>query len=460
MLEVDTNTSNDVTDSSTPHSLDKLTSSIIPPNPSIPPIYHSNIDILSLAKLNSLVHGLLFNTSGGRQSRRACWSRSRCTDTSSASLLSSLTTVTFQGPFASLILADYGASVLRIDRAHPSAHTPTPPSPTPDLLTRHKSSIALDLRSIDAVTLIKDLLKHVDVLIDPFRPGVIEAIGLAPTETLASNPRLIIARLSGFRKDGEYATIAGHDINYLAVSGVLSQLGPNNGPPHPPANILADFAGGGLMCAFGILMALLQRTQSGKGQVVENNMVDGAAYLASMMRYGIRTPLWDKPRGENLLDGGSPFYSVYECKGGGHMAVGAIEPKFFHELLRGLDFGEDFMRLQSDRKAWPGMKSKFQQRFLQKTRPEWEEIFKGTDACCTPVVEQAELVAKGYDQRLPIHLLASPGHAIPQQEAWESQGLAPGTGGEELLEKWTGWRRGQYYNIKQGGLVKIHAPKL
>lgn len=364
------------------------------------------------------------------------------------------------GPFASLILADYGASVLRIDRAHPNAHTSVRPPSTPDVLTRHKSSIALDLKSIDAVALLKDLLKHVDVLIDPFRPGVIEAIGLAPTEILASNPRLIVARLAGFRRDGEYATMAGHDINYLAVSGVLSQLGPKNGPPHPPANILADFAGGGLMCAFGILMALLQRTQSGKGQVMENNMVDGAAYLASSMRYLLGTPFWDKPRGENVLDGGSPWYNVYECKGGGYMAVAALESKFHHELLRYLDLGEEALCLESDRKAWPGIKLKLQQRFLQKTRPEWEEIFIGKDACCTPVIEQAELVAKGYEQRLPIHLLRSPGHTIPQQEAWNSEGLAPGVGGEALLETWTGWKRGKHYNVKQGGLAKIHASRL
>lgn len=368
--------------------------------------------------------------------------------------------MTCPGPFASLILADYGASVLRIDRPHPNAHTPDPPPSTPDLLTRHKSSIALDLKSIDAIALLKDLLNHVDVLVDPFRPGVIEALGLAPTETLASNPRLIIARLSGFRRDGEYATMAGHDINYLAVSGVLSQLGPKNGPPHPPANILADFAGGGLMCAFGILIALLQRTRSSQGQVVENNMVDGSAYLASMMRYGLRTPLWDKPRGENILDGGSPWYDVYECKGGGHMAVAAIEPKFGHELLRGLGFGDQFLGFEHDREAWPGIKLQFQQRFLQKTRPEWERIFKGTDACCTPVLQQKELEVQGYEQRLPIHLLMSPGHTITPQEAWESKGLAPGVGGEALLEVWTGWKRGKNYNVKQGGLAKIHASKL
>ena len=173
-----------------------------------------------------------------------------------------------------------------------------------------------------------DLLKHADVLIEPYRPGVLESLGLNPTGLLASNQRLIIARLTGFRRDGEYANKAGHDINYLAVSGVLSLLGRKGEAPYAPANILADFAGGGLMCAFGILMALFSRTHSGKGQVVESNMVDGSAFLGTLMRYLIRTPLWDQPRGQNLLDGGCPWYDVYECKDGKYMAVGALEQKF------------------------------------------------------------------------------------------------------------------------------------
>ena len=234
-------------------------------------------------------------------------------------------------PFASLLLADYGADVLRVDRSpnEPNAGTP------PDFLARGKRSIVLDLKKPQALALLKDLLRHVDILIEPYRPGVLESLGLCPTELLASNPRLIVARLTGFRRDGPYANMAGHDINYLAVSGILSQLGRADGPPYAPANMLADFAGGGLMCAFGILAALLDRARTGKGQVVESNMVDGTAYLGTLMRYAVKTPAWSQPRGQNLLDGGSPFYDVYECKDGGYMAVGALEPKFFHELLRG-----------------------------------------------------------------------------------------------------------------------------
>lgn len=188
--------------------------------------------------------------------------------------------------------------------------------------------------------------------------------------------------------------MAGHDINYLAVSGILSQLGPKDKPPYPPANILADFAGGGLICALGIIAALLSRGQTGKGQVVEANMVDGSAYLGSFMRYGLKTPMWNAPRGENLLDGGCPWYQVYECKDGGYMAVGALEPQFFAELVRGLEL--DVAQIH-DRTEWPAMKEQFQRRFLTKTRLCWEKIFYGKDACCTPVLTQAELEQHGYE---------------------------------------------------------------
>ena len=311
------------------------------------------------------------------------------------------------------------------------------------------------------MSLLKEILRHADVFIDPFRPGTIEALGLTPDSLLAANPRLIIARLTGFRRDGKYQDMAGHDINYLAVSGVLSQLGRKGDRPYPPANILADFAGGGLMCAFGIMMALFKRTQTGKGQVVENNMVDGSAYLASFLRYGLKTPIWDQPRGENLLDGGSPFYDVYECKDGNHMAVGALEPKFFVQLIQGLGLGQTFnVKQQLDRDAWPSMQKAFRMRFLQKTRREWEQIFDGTDACCTPVLGQSELERQEYEQRPAVRLSASPGLGIPQDQAWQSEGLAPGDGGEALLMTWLGWKRDKDYAVKQGGLVKVHKPSL
>ncbi|KAI4201368.1 MAG: hypothetical protein LQ350_003287 [Teloschistes chrysophthalmus] len=364
-------------------------------------------------------------------------------------------------PFAALLLADYGASVLRIDRPHPLAHSGTPPEATADLLTRRKSSIAVDLKSSAGIALLESILCHVDVLLDPFRPGVLESLLSSIDDMLARNPRLIIARLTGFRRDGPYANMAGHDINYLAVCGVLSQLGRTEGPPYPPANILADFAGGGLMCAFGILLALFARTASGKGQVVENNMVDGVAYLSSFMRYARKSRFWNQPRGENILDGGCPWYDVYECKGGGFMAVGALEPHFFRQLVKGLGLPEKSLLAQrEDRMAWPAMKKLFRQRFLERTRESWENIFQGVDACCTPVLQQQELEESEYEQRLPVHPHVSPGPKLERSHAWDSAGLVPGAGGLDTLELWFGWKFGREIKTVGGGLIKIDTPKL
>ena len=309
--------------------------------------------------------------------------------------------------------------------------------------------------------MLKDLLKNADVLLDPYRPGVLESLDLSPEDLLAANPTLIIARLTGFRRDGKYASMAGHDINYLAVSGILGQLGRKGEPPYAPANILADFAGGGLVCAFGILAALFSRAKTGKGQVVEANMVDGSAYLGSFMRYGLKTALWNKPRGENILDGGHPWYDVYKCKDGGYMALGAaLEMKFSKELIKGLGMDDEMLKHRDDRELWPTHRERFRKRFLEKTRHEWEQIFDGKDACCTPVLEQAELEREGYEQRPAVGLVESPGLRISRDEAWKSEGLAPGVGGEDLLEKWLGWKKGKDYRIEHGGLVKVDTAKL
>lgn len=254
--------------------------------------------------------------------------------------------------------------------------------------------------------------------------------------------------------------MAGHDINYLAVSGILSQFGPAHAPPSFPANTLADFAGGGLMCAFGIMAALYSRTRTGKGQIVESNMVDGIAYLGTFPRILRKSPLMDRPRGENVLDGGCPWYNVYECKGGQYMAVGALEERFYKLLLKGLDIDQGLLITRDDRTTWPTLREIFRKHFLEKTRPEWERIFAGQDACCTPVLSQDELEEQGYEQRPAIGLLGSPGLAIPESDAWSGRQLAPGIGGERLLEDWTGWRKGREYRVEGGGLVKTEASKL
>ncbi|KKA21800.1 Isopenicillin N-CoA epimerase [Rasamsonia emersonii CBS 393.64] len=224
------------------------------------------------------------------------------------------------GPFAGLLLADYGASVLRVDR--PQGSSPIPPVAA-DLLTRHKTSICLDLKNLASRAVLLSLLAKADVLIDPFRPGVLERLGLSPTDVLLKqNPQLIVARMTGFRRDGKYKDMAGHDINYLAVSGVLSMLGRAGDNPYPPANILGDFAGGGAMCFLGILLALITRQRTGRGQVVEANMVDGSAYLATMPRLALHTPLWGDRRGENLLDGGVSVLHDIRDEGRGEILCG------------------------------------------------------------------------------------------------------------------------------------------
>lgn len=214
------------------------------------------------------------------------------------------------------------------------------------------------------------------------------------------------------------------------------------------------------MCAFGILAALLSRAQTGKGQVVEANMVDGSAYLGTFSRFMTKTSLGDRPRGENLLDGGCPWYEVYECKSGGYMAVGPLEDSFFRELLKGLNIDQDLLTTRNDRTTWPALRETFRKRFLEKTRQEWEHVFARKDACCTPVLSQIELEEQGYEQRPAVGLMASPGLPISQTEAWSSWNLSPGAGGEKVLKDWMGWKRGKEYQVEGGGLVKIEASKL
>ncbi|EED17995.1 isopenicillin N-CoA epimerase, putative [Talaromyces stipitatus ATCC 10500] len=359
------------------------------------------------------------------------------------------------GPFAGLLLADYGASVLRVDRP-PN----TSVAPAGDHLTRHKSSICMDLKDARSRELLLSILLRADVLIDPFRPGVLERLGLSPTEVLLKhNPRLIIARMTGFRRAGKYKDMAGHDINYLAVSGVLSMLGRSGEPPLAPGNLLGDFAGGGAMCFLGILLALISRSATGKGQVVEANMVDGAAYLATMPRLARKTPVWSEPRGQNLLDGGCPYYDTYETKDKGkYFAVGALEPHFYAALLKGLGFAKNDVPASEDRDNWPAIRQIFTKRFKEKTRAEWEAIFDGTDACATPVLEQSELEENGYQQRLPVALVSTPGKTFKADEAgWEGGGLLPGDGGEMRLKEWFGWTKGKEYLEQDGILGSIKA---
>nr|XP_060617349.1 alpha-methylacyl-CoA racemase [Anolis sagrei ordinatus] len=287
-------------------------------------------------------------------------------------------------PLCGLLLADFGAQVVRVDRC------PRASSSATDVQARGKRALAVDLKQPRGAALLRRLCRKADVLIEPFRPGVMEKLGLSPDLLLQDNPRLIYARLTGFGQAGKYAPLAGHDINYLAVSGVLSRLGRKDENPYAPTNVLADFAGGGVMCAMGILLALHERTKSGKGQVIDASMVEGAAYLSSFLWKAQKIGLWARPRGENLLDSGAPFYETYKTSDGKYMAVGALEPQFYKQFIIGL--GLDSLKLphQMSLSDWPEMKKTFADVFLTKTQAEWCAIFDGIDACVTPVLTTDE----------------------------------------------------------------------
>ncbi|OZJ04499.1 hypothetical protein BZG36_02257 [Bifiguratus adelaidae] len=282
-------------------------------------------------------------------------------------------------PFAGMVLADFGAEVIRIDRLSGGGN---------DVLARHKKSISLDLKSREGRDLFIRLVKQVDVVIEPFRAGVMEKLGLGPDVLLKENEKLVYARMTGWGQRGPMANVAGHDINYIAMSGILHSLGRKGEKPSFPINLFGDFAGGGFMCAFGIIMALLERTKSGKGQVIDAAMVQGASYLSSfvynMKKHGL---MLTEERGTNLLDGGAPFYEVYETKDGKFMAVGALEPQFYQLLVKGLGFQEDELPSQMDMSGWPEMRKAFTDRFKSKTQDEWTSVFLHIDACVTPILD-------------------------------------------------------------------------
>ncbi|KAH8882869.1 alpha-methylacyl-CoA racemase [Thozetella sp. PMI_491] len=384
------------------------------------------------------------------------------------------------GPFAGLLLADAGASVLRIDRAVPGkTHTvgASPPI-SGDMLTRHKSSIAVDLKSPGGIAFIKELARHADIVIDPFRPGVLEKLGLGPDVLCAANPRLIFGRMTGFRRDGKYKDMAGHDINYLAAAGVLDLLGRKGERPTPPWNILGDFAGGGATLFQGVLLAVIARERTGKGQVVEANMVDGSSYLATYPRFALKTPFGDRGRGENLLDTGCPYYDTYETRDGKYMSVGALEPQFFKVLMQGLGLaGQGWEERRHDSECWPELRRVIDGAFKGKTRTEWEAVFDGTDACCVPVLSYHEMEGSAEregDQRPPVTLRDTPLFAVRQDASDVSHGqgagvegggyvgspLAAGEGGEETLQQWFKWSKGREFDVQRGGLVWTGKSKL
>jgi alpha-methylacyl-CoA racemase len=288
-------------------------------------------------------------------------------------------------PFCGMLLADLGADVLRIDRTG-EVDLGLPVEPKYELLGRGKRSLALDLKDPQAIALVLDLIAKADVLIEGFRPGVMERLGLGPDAAQAKNPKLVYGRMTGWGQQGPMAMAAGHDINYIALTGALHAIGGSGGKPVPPLNLVGDFGGGSLYLAMGVLAALFERQQSGKGQVVDAAMVDGAASLMTLF-YGLKgAGMWSDTRGANMLDGGAPWYDTYECADGGFVAIGSIEGKFYAELIRKLGLDPATLPRQHDRKRWPSLRAAIAATFRTKTRDEWCAIMEGSDICFAPVL--------------------------------------------------------------------------
>lgn len=290
-------------------------------------------------------------------------------------------------PFGCMILSDLGADVLRVER--PGSCGPGAPIPV-DPLTRGRRSIGLNLKDAAGVELLLRLAESADVLVEGFRPGVAERLGFGPQVCARRNPALVFARMTGWGQDGPLAPTAGHDIDYIAISGALHPIGRAGERPVPPLNLIGDFGGGGMLLALGVLAALIERQRSGRGQVVDAAMVDGSALLTSFI-YGLRARgAWRDERGVNLLDGGAPFYDTYVTSDDRYVAVGALEPQFYAALLAGLGLAGVDLPAQLDPAGWPVLRERFTEIFAQRTRDDWVAVFEGTDACVAPVLSPAE----------------------------------------------------------------------
>jgi len=293
------------------------------------------------------------------------------------------------GPFAAMLLSDMGAEVLRVDRAQ-NVRGGSPEHPPIDLLNRGRRSVGIDLKHPDGVETVLKLVEKADALIEGFRPGVAERLGIGPDDCRARNPKLVYGRMTGWGQDGPYAQAAGHDINYIALAGALDGIGRRGEAPVPPLNLVGDFGGGGMFLAFGVVCALLEAKRSGEGQVVDAAMVDGAATLMTMFHSMTAMGFWSEERGTNLLDTGAHFYDVYECSDGKFISIGSIEPQFYAELLRLSGLEGEQLPHQMDRTKWPELKSRVAQVFKSKTRDEWCALMEHTDVCFAPVLSLSE----------------------------------------------------------------------
>ncbi len=297
------------------------------------------------------------------------------------------------GPFCAMLLADMGAEVVRVDRPETAGG-----AGWPALMSRGRRSVVIDLKHERGAEVVLRLVEHADALLEGFRPGVAERLGIGPDDCLARNPRLVYGRMTGWGQDGPLRHAAGHDIAYIALAGALHPIGEPGGAPVPPLNLLGDFGGGGMLLAFGIACGLLEARRSGQGQVVDAAIVDGAALLTTSIHEMVTLGLWEERRGANLLDGGAPYYGVYETSDGEHMAVGALEPRFYGELLDKLGLRPDDLPPQADRERWPELRERLEAVFRTRTRAEWTDVFEGSDACVAPVLGLSEARAHPHNR--------------------------------------------------------------
>jgi alpha-methylacyl-CoA racemase len=362
------------------------------------------------------------------------------------------------GPFCAMMLADMGAEVLRIDRLGP-ADLGLPVEPRFSVLTRGRRSVALDLKQPAAIAAVKRLVVKADALIEGFRPGVMERLGLGPDECLTANPRLVYGRMTGWGQEGPMAPAAGHDINYIALAGVLHSIGRRGSAPVPPLNLVGDFGGGGMYLAFGVVCALLEAGRSGRGQVVDAAMVDGAASLAAAV-FGLRAKgMWNDERGDNILDSGAPWYDVYETQDGKYVAIGSIEGRFYGELLRLTGLTGEALPPQWEKARWGELRARLTEVFKQKTRDEWCRIMEGSDVCFAPVLSMTEAPAHPHNRArgtfVEVDGVPQPGPAPRFSRTPGAIGrppAAPGQHTEEALRDW-GFSADELTDLRKSGAI-------
>ena len=368
-------------------------------------------------------------------------------------------------PFAAMMLSDLGADVIRVDRSA-QANGGDPAAPPSDIFNRGRRSIALDLKSPGGLKTLLDLVGQADALMEGFRPGVAERLGFGPEVCKELNPKLVYGRMTGWGQEGPYASTAGHDINYIALAGVLAHLGREGEKPTPPINLVGDVGGGGMLLAFGLVCALLEAGRSGEGQVVDAAMVDGSASLMTMV-WGFKAMgMWSDERGTNLLDTATHFYDTYECADGNFVSIGSIEPQFYAELLKYTNLEQVYLErdevlpAQMDKAKWPEMKAHLAAIFATKSRDEWSALLEGTDICFAPVLTMDEAAQHPHNvHRKTFVEVAGITQPAPAPRFDRTPGEIqrppshPGQHTDEILGDWLGASTSAIAELRQNGSV-------